>query len=139
MSDQPEGYHKHHRQKRRGGDDRPVNLLYVSPILHDWIEKHPAEAMALGWTVSQYEDPDNVVVTIPDTIEIKPKKRAKKASTPEERKARKNFSIRTPPGEDQIIPELVEAGREAWCEEMGWGEDVPAHFVVVAAFAKALQ
>jgi hypothetical protein len=66
-------------------------------------------------------------------------KRRKKASTPEERRARVNFSIRTPDGEEQIIPELVQQGREAWGDALGWSEDVPAHFVVVTAFAKALQ
>jgi hypothetical protein len=138
VTDKPEGFHEHHRQKRRGGDERPVNKLYVSPILHDWIEKHPEEATALGWTVSQYADPADVVVTIPDTIEIKPKRKPK-ASTPAERKARVNFSIKTPKGEENILPELVESAREAWCETMGWKDDVPAYFVVVAALTKALQ
>ena len=132
-------FHEHHRQLRRGGDDRPVNLLRVGPILHDWIHKNPAEAKELGWIVSQYEDPADVVVTIPDSVVSKPVTKRKKAATPEERRARKNFSIRTPDGEDQIIPELVQAGRDAWGEELGWSESVPAHYVVVAAFAKALQ
>lgn len=136
MTEKPEGFHEHHRQLRRGGDERAVNKLYIGAGLHDWIHNNPEEAKKLGWIVSQYEDPADVVVVIPDRV-TKPRKT--KASTPEERKARKNFTIRTPEGEEQIIPELVQAAREAWAEQMGWSTTVPAHFVVVAAFAKALQ
>ena len=95
--------------------------------------------MELGWIVSKHDDPENVSVSIPKGILETKKPRAKKASTPEERKARKNFTIGTPQGEEQIIPELVEQGRQAWAEELGWSESVPAYFVVVAAFVKALQ
>jgi hypothetical protein len=97
--------------------------------------------MELGWIVSKHDDPENVSVVIPKTIIAKEEKkpRAKKASTPEERKARKNFTISTPRNEENVLPELVEAGREAWAEELGWSDAVPSYFVVVAAFAKALQ
>jgi hypothetical protein len=67
------------------------------------------------------------------------KRRKPAASTPEERKARVNFTIKTPPGEEQIIPELVQQAREAWAGEMGWSDNVPAHYVTVAAFVRALQ
>ena len=137
MTEKPEGYHEHHRQLRRGGAEGAVNKLYIGAKLHDWIHNNPVEAAKLGWIVSQYEDPAEVIVVIPD--ELPKKARKPKATTPEERKARKNFTIQTPAGEEQIIPELVQAAREAWADQMGWSPNVPAHFVVVAAFAKALQ
>lgn len=134
-------FHNHHRRKGDRSDNRPVNILKVDFEVHEWIEKHPEEARELGWSVSRYEDPENVSITIPKSVLQQPEKkpRQKRASTPEERKARKNYSITTPNGEEQIIPELVQAGREAWGEELGWSPTVPAHYVIVAAFAKALQ
>ena len=132
--------HKHHRVLGNRSDNRPCNILLVDDEIHRWIHDNPAEAMELGWIVSKHDDPENVSVAIPKGILEKQKKpRAKKASTPEERKARKNFTIGTPKDEENVIPELVEAGREAWAEELGWSENVPSYFVVVAAFAKALQ
>lgn len=131
--------HKHHRVLGNRSDNRPVNILLVDDEVHRWIHDHPAEAMELGWIVSKHDDPENVSVTIPKAILDKKRPRAKKASTPEERRARKSYSIKTPGDEENVIPELVEAGREAWAEQMGWSPEVPAYFVVVAAFAKALQ
>ena len=132
--------HKHHRVLGNRSDNRPANILIVDEEVHRWIHDNPQQAMELGWIVSKHDDPENVSVCIPKAILEKAKKpRQKKASTPEERKARKNFTINTPPGEEQIIPELVEQGRQAWAEAMGWSPTVPAHFVVVAAFVKALQ
>jgi len=133
-------FHDHHRRKGDRTDNRPVNILRVDFEVHEWIEKHPEEARELGWSVSRYDDPEQVSVVIPKSIlETEKKPRAKKASTPEERKARKNFTIGTPKDEENVIPELVEAGREAWAKELGWSPNVPSYFVVVAAFAKALQ
>lgn len=138
MSDQ--AFHEHHRQLRRGGDNRPVNLLRVGPLVHGWIHDHPAEAQELGWIVSQYDDPADVVVTIPDTVIEKPKqKRKPKASTPEERKARVNFTVRTPKAEENVLPELVELAREKLVPVMGWDDDVPAYFVLTAVLTAFLK
>jgi hypothetical protein len=133
--------HKHHRVLGDRSDNRAVNILLVDDEVHRWIHANPAEAMELGWIVSKHDDPENVSVRIPKAIVAQPEKkpRQKKASTPEERKARKNFTIGTPKDEENVIPELVEAAREAWAEELGWSSTVPSYFVVVAAFAKALQ
>lgn len=72
-------------------------------------------------------------------IEIKVKPRHRKTTTPEERKERKTVQIRTPVGEDQIIPELVDLVREKRAEQMGWSSSVPAHYIIVYALAKDLQ
>lgn len=72
-------------------------------------------------------------------IEIKVKPRRKKTTTPEERKERKTVQIRTPAGEEQIIPELVDLVREKRAEQMGWSSSVPAHYIIVYALAKDLQ
>lgn len=68
----------------------------------------------------------------------KPKRR-KTATTSEERKARVTYSVKTPKGEENVLPELEEALREKLHEEMGWQDDVPAYFVWAAAAARALQ
>lgn len=73
----------------------------------------------------------------PGSRDGKPKRR-RKASTPEERKARVNHTIRTPKDEENVLPELIQAGRDAWADELGWTESVPDYYVVTAAFAKAL-
>lgn len=129
--------HEHHRQLRRGGDNRPVNLLKVGLHVHNWIHQHPAEAQKLGWIVSQYEDPADVIVTIPDTVLEKPK-RQRQARTPEERKARASYTIRTPKDEENVLPELVDLARERLAPEMGWKDNVPSYFVVVAVLAAFL-
>lgn len=59
---------RHHRRKGDRSDERPVNILLVDLEVHDWIEKHPEEARELGWSVSRYEAPEEVSITIPKTI-----------------------------------------------------------------------
>lgn len=66
-------------------------------------------------------------------------KRRKKASTPEERKARKTYTINTPAEEENILPELEDAIRDKYAEALGWSSTVPAYFVWTLAGAKALQ
>lgn len=67
------------------------------------------------------------------------KRRSPQAKTPEERKARASFTIRTPKDEENILPELVDLARERLAPQMGWDEDVPAYFVVTAVLASFLQ
>ena len=93
-SEKPDGYHEHHRQKRRGGDERPVNKLYVGPQLHEWIELHPEEAARLGWTVSQDVDPAEVVVVLPDPANFRAKREVKRG--PEKPRDRATISFKVP-------------------------------------------
>lgn len=67
------------------------------------------------------------------------RRRKPQAKTPEERKARASFTIRTPKDEENILPELVDLARERLAPQMGWDEDVPAYFVVTAVLASFLQ
>lgn len=132
--------HEHHRQLRRGGDERPVNKLLVGPLVHDWIHGNPEAARELGWIVSQYDDPADVIVTIPDNVIEQPKqKRKPKASTPEQRKARVNYTVRTPKDEENILPELIDLAREKLVPQMGWDDDVPAYFVLTAVLSRFVQ
>lgn len=144
----PQGYHEHHRQKRRSGDERPVNKLYVPPELHDWIEKHPQEAMELGWTVSQYEDPAEVVVVIPDKIIVEPEKKPRKKPEPAKKKA--VYSIRVPKIDPEsketfqedgaaLLEERVERLRELLCPVFGWDDDVPAYFPIIVGLDKGIE
>jgi len=75
--------HKHHRQKgTRQTDNRPVNILLVHSEVHKWIEEHPIEARQLGWSVSRYDNVDDVSITIPKNIFAeKPKTERKKEPT----------------------------------------------------------
>ena len=66
-------------------------------------------------------------------------RRKPKASTAEERKARVNYTIRTPKDEENVLPELVDAVREKYAPQFGWSEDVPSYFVVTAALTAVLQ
>lgn len=67
------------------------------------------------------------------------RRRKPQAKTPEERKARANFTIRTPSGEEMIIPELVDQAAELLAPDCNWGDDVPSYHVVVAALYFLIQ
>lgn len=140
--EKPEGYQEHHRQKRRSGDDRPVNILYVSNGLHDWIEKHPEEAAKMGWTVSQNENPEDVSIVLPDVVPGEEKKKKPRLKG-EARKKRRTLSLRVPDTADEngaeIFDTLVDAARDKLAPEHGWDDDVPVYFVLTAALAAAIQ
>ena len=131
MTERPEGFHEHHRQLRRGGDDSPVNLLYIGPELHNWIHANPAEAQKLGLIVSQYENPGDVVITIPDRL-VK-KSAAKKSDAP---RKRSTVSVRVPKDvlEDgeEVLTTLIDAARERLAPHLNFQGDVPAYFVLTA-------
>lgn len=93
-TEKPEGYHEHHRQLRRGGDERPVNKLYVGPELHEWIHLHPEEARQLGWIVSQHEDPADVSIVLPDPSNFRAKREVKRG--PEKPRDRATISFKVP-------------------------------------------
>lgn len=67
----------------------------------------------------------------PGSAEGKPK-RKKRAATSEERKARKTWSVKTPAGEENIIPELMEQARAIVDEGFGEGEPVTDYIALVA-------
>lgn len=71
---------------------------------------------------------------------ITKRRRKKAASTPEERKARVNHCIRTPAGEENVLPELEDALRERLRKDFpDWSEDVPGYYVWAATAAAVLQ
>ena len=138
MSEKPAGFHEHHRQLRRGGDERPVNKLYIGNELHTWIHDHPAEARELGWVFPQYEAPADVVVVIPDELPVaKPKRERKK--TPSNPREKRRLLIHVPEDEANLLPETIEAVRQHLAPSMGWTDEVPDYFVLMAALAAALQ
>lgn len=127
--------HRHHRKLRpHGVDNRPVNILNIPLGLHDWIHKNPEEAHELGWIVKSFEEPEDVSVTIPETVLAKKKARKKL-----EKIERINTQIRTPKGEQNVLPDLIDQFREKHKEEMGWQDDVPDYYPTVAALVLALQ
>lgn len=50
--------HVHHRKLRRFGDHRPVNLLDVCHVCHDYIHGHVRWAYDHGWLVRSHDDPE---------------------------------------------------------------------------------
>ena len=135
MTEKPSGFHTHHRQLRRSGDERPVNKLYIGTELHTWIHAHPAEARKLGWIVSQYEDPEDVVVVIPDKLPTR-----KKREKSEEPRKRTQINVKVPKDvlEDgeEILTDLIALARERLAPKMGWSNDVGTYFVLCAVFAE---
>ena len=56
-------FEAHHRKLRtRGGDDSPENLLALCSRCHKWVHDNPAEATALGYMVSSWDDPKDIPI-----------------------------------------------------------------------------
>ena len=134
MTEKPAGYHEHHRRKGdRQTEVRGCDVIYVPPLLHDWIEKHPEEARQLGFSVSRYEDPADVPIVIPEEI-LKPerKKRERKAEKP---RNRVNVTINVPKDEREdgagILDDLISQCRDVVAPMLGLEDDCPAYFVLV--------
>ena len=136
--EKPEGFQEHHRQKRRSGDNSPANLMYVTPELHDWIEKNPAEAAKLGWWVSQDESPTDVPIVVPKSLPKEPRQKLKGKP-----RSRAVYSINVPKDAQEngvdLIEELCDTLRDAWREEHGWSEKVPDYYPIITALALAVQ
>ena len=137
----PEGFHEHHRRKgdRQKEDLRGCDVIYVSPLLHEWIEAHPEDARKYGLSVSRYEDPADVPIVIPSTVVMEAEKKPREKHEKLPPKERVTTAIRTPKGEVNVIPELVEANREKHGPSMGWNPDVPSFFIHVLALVKLLE
>jgi hypothetical protein len=139
--------HEHHRKRRsQGGDDSPVNVIGIPQALHDWIHANPEKAYETGLLVKSHDDPAEVKITLPDDlISVKKPRRKPNASTPDESRARKTTSIKTPKGELNVLPELIEECRQKLIKvgAMKYGEDGKpedqAYFVITAVLAVWLQ
>ncbi len=63
-------HHIHHRRPRaiggtqRPDTNRPPNLMLLCPGCHTTVESRRGEAQAMGWLVSQYDDPTTVAVLV---------------------------------------------------------------------------
>ena len=108
-----EGYERHHRQKGDRKNWSPTNILYLTPEDHRWAEAHPDQARELGWSVSRYEDPEQVPVVIPKTIhrEAAPRKMEKKRN-----RATINFKVPVDKREDGAG--LFDDLWEQWLEKL---------------------
>jgi hypothetical protein len=61
----PDTLQAHHRKLRtRGGEDSLENLVALHLECHGWVHANPAEATALGFMVSAWEDPATVPVML---------------------------------------------------------------------------
>ena len=134
--------HRHHRKLRsQGGDDSPVNVIGVPDSLHQWIHENPAKAHDLGLIVHSYQDPAEVMVTIPE--ELIKTKREPKPRAPEKPRNRAVVSVRVPKDEREdgagVLDDIYDRGRELLCEPLGWSETVPLYDVIVALCNKGIE
>jgi hypothetical protein len=127
--------HKHHRKRRsQGGDDSPVNTITIPSALHDWIHANPEKAYDLGLLVKSYDDPAEISVTLPEEF-IKISKKLQGKEDPEKPRVRTTWSVKVPKdSEDGVdaIETLLEAARSKLKDALGWKDDVPNYFVLVA-------
>jgi hypothetical protein len=130
------------------GDTKHMRLLRnrvaLSPEAHFRITTNVARLEYRGTDLYYVERGEEKLLNLDlhlmaDGEKVTRKRRAKQASTPEERRARVNFTIRTPQDEENVLPELVEEARKLLAPEFGWGDDVPSYFVVTAALVKVIQ
>lgn len=126
-----EGMERHHRRKGDRADWRPVNIIYLTPEDHAWAEAHPEEARELGWSVSRYEDPEDVPVIIPKALHREAKPREKRK---EKARSRGVISMRPPKDEKEdgagVWDDYMKAGRKLGARAgMSWSETVPDYTV----------
>ena len=129
--------HRHHRKRRsQGGDDSPTNVIAIPDELHNWIHANPEKAYQLGLLVRSTDDPAEIEITLPpDLVQMK-KTRAKVERKPAPPRNRATIGIHVPKDEREdgagILDDLVQMARDQLCEAMGWEDDVPPYFVLVA-------
>ena len=126
--------HRHHRKRRsQGGTDDPVNILEVTPEIHDWIHGNPEQAYELGWLVKSHDEPAEVSVKLPNLLKVK---KERKPRAKEKARDRENVQIRVPKDEREngagILDDLLEQAKERLAPIMGWEDDVSSYFVLVA-------
>lgn len=127
--------HRHHRKRRsQGGDDSPTNVIDIPDSLHTWVHENPEKAYELGLLVKSHDDPAEIVVTIPEELLKKP--REKKERAPQPPRNRATIGIHVPKDEREdgagILDDLLQQARQQLAPVMGWEDDVPPYFVLVA-------
>jgi hypothetical protein len=132
--------HKHHRKRRsQGGGDEPANIIEVPDALHQWIHDHPDQAYEIGLLVHSWEDPEDISISLPeeviDTV-AKVRKKAKVEKKDEKPRPKVNVTIKVPKDEQEdgaeALRTLIDECRSELLEEMGWQENVPPYFVLIA-------
>ena len=120
------------------------NRVALSPEAHLRITTNVARLEYRGTDLYYIEDEEEKLLNLDlhlmaDGEKVTKRRRKANASTPEERKQRKSYSVWTPQGEENVIPELLELATQKLAPEMNWQEDVPAYYVVVAALTLVIQ
>ncbi|GIV03999.1 MAG: hypothetical protein KatS3mg015_2829 [Fimbriimonadales bacterium] len=133
--------HRHHRKRRsQGGDDSPPNVIEIPDWLHELIHSEPEWAYRNGLLVRSHEDPAEVQITLEEKI-FTPKR--KRASNREEKRPRSVWSVKVPKDEREngaaLLDERIERLRELLCPVLGWQDDVPTYFPLIAALDKAIE
>lgn len=125
------------------------NRVALSPEAHQRITTNIARLEYRGTDLYYIEKGEEKLLNLDlhlmaDGEKIARRRRQPKASTPEERKARKVFSIRTPEGEENVLPEWEEALRASLviradlAELMDDPEKASSYWVWVVAAKRAL-
>lgn len=122
------------------------NRVAIDPIAHERITQNRAR---LEWgedglfyvegTEAKRLDISFRLMTEGEKVSVPRKTRAKN----EKPRRRQTFSVRAPvdAGENgvEILEGLIDGCRQKYAESLGWADDVPDYFVIVAVLAKDLQ
>ena len=129
--------HRHHRKRRsQGGDDTPTNVIAIPDELHAWIHENPEKAYQLGLLVRSTDDPAEIEITLPPDLVTLKKTRVKKERPAAKPRNRVTIGIHVPKDEREdgagILDDLIDQSRDILAPLLGWEDDVPPYFVLVA-------
>lgn len=136
--------HAHHRKRRsQGGDDSPTNVIHIPDWFHSWIHDNVEKAQQLGLLVPGWQDPADVPITLPEDLISLKKPREKKERPKEKPRNRATIGVSVPKDEREdgagLLDDRIQRGRELLCPVMGWEDNVPAYFVLIAVLDKGLE
>ena len=124
--------HEHHRKLRsQGGGDEPWNTIDIPDSIHDWIHANPEKAKEAGLIVPEWEDPRDVKITIPEEA----LKKTRATRDPAGPRKRKTYTFKVPDDAEnggEILDTLIQECRDAVKNVLGFEDNVPAYFVLVA-------
>lgn len=117
------------------------NRIALSPSAHERLTTNRArlEYRDGGLFYIEGEEEKRLDLTMHLMAEGEKVSKPRRKKAPENPKERTRLLIHVPADEVNVLPELIDAAREKLAPELGWSEDVPAYFVVVAALAAVLQ
>lgn len=118
------------------------NRVALSPMVHERLTTNRAHLKFVNDVLVYVESGEEKTLDLHFKLMeagekiSKPRRKNQKV---EKAREKTTYTIRKPRDEEMVLPELEEAIREKYADQMGWDEDVPAYFVWALAGAIALQ